>query len=281
MHLAFDPLRFCRQAIRILRVREPRPSVASLLKCWLAIKFARKEDPLTVRLGSLLLSGPNQRELHYLFEEVFVREEYLVRLATNSAPVIVDCGANIGFAMLYFKLHYPGAHITSFEPNPSCFEHLQRHIVENQLRDVTAVQAACGLSNGEISFFCSPGFSPASSIHASRANGEQEIKVKLVKLSDYITGPVDLFKLDVEGAESGILQDLVSTGKIVNIQRMIIEYHHRIGGAKPELSHFLESIEDAGFTYDIAANINSRARFSDSFQDVMIYAIRRGVRNMA
>ena len=136
------------------------------------------------------------------------------------------------------------------------------------------MQAACGSSDGEVSFFSSPGFSPVGSIHASRANGAQEIKVRLVKLSDYITGAVDLLKLDVEGAEFDIMQDLVSTGKIAGIQRMIIEYHHRIGGAKPELNRFLKLIEDAGFTYDLSAHIDRQKRFTGSFQDVMIYASR-------
>lgn len=188
--------------------------------------------------------------------------------------MIVDCGANIGFATLYFKLHHPGARITTFEPDPSCFGHLQRHIADNHLQDVTAVQAACGQSNGETSFFSSPGFSPAGSIHASRANGAQEIKVRLVRLSDYITGPVDLLKLDVEGAEQGVMHDLISTGKIASVRSMVIEYHHRIGGMKPELGPFLKGIEDAGFTYDIVAGLKPRARFTGAFQDVMIYASR-------
>lgn len=274
--MSLDPFRLLRHAARAMRVRKPLPSRAALLRSTLAICFARSGGPASVRLGPLRLFAPSRDELRHLFDEIFIHEEYLLPLGPDagSTPVILDCGANIGFATLYLKLHHPGARITSFEPNPACFALLQRHIAENRLAEVTALQAACGPGEGEISFFSSPGFSPTGSIHASRGGGAQEIKVRLVRLSDHITSPVDLLKLDIEGAEQGVLDDLVSSGKIASIRRMVIEYHHRIGGSAPALGTFLRQIEDAGFTYDIAAPLKPTARFSGTFQDVMIYASR-------
>ncbi|MBI3877337.1 MAG: FkbM family methyltransferase [Verrucomicrobia bacterium] len=273
MSALLSPVRFLRDARRILRLKDAPPGAGALFKCWLSLQFAPQDGPLSARLGPLTLHAHNREELSFLFEEVFVKQDYLVPL-DRPDPVIVDCGANLGFATLYFKLSWPGARIMCFEPNPSCFQHLERHVTENGLKDVTLVQAACGKSAGEISFFVNPGFSPLSSIHGSRSAGAQEIKVKLVKLSDYITGDVDLFKLDVEGAEWDIMDDLIATGKIARIQRMAIEYHHRIGGAKPELSRFLKMIEDAGFTYDIEAFVSQRKKFTGAFQDMMILASR-------
>lgn len=271
------PFQFIRDARRVLRLPDARPDAWAHFRCWVSQRFAASKDsaPVRAQLGDLVLHAHNHEELSFLFEEVFLRQDYKINLPTGD-PVIIDCGANIGFATVYLKQHYPAARITCFEPNPSCFKLLQQHITENHLTNITAHQVACGNQNGEISFFVSPGFSPLSSMFGSRAKDAQEIKVRLVKLSDYLTGPVDLFKLDVEGAEWGIFEDLIASGKLALIQRMIIEYHHRIGGAKPELSRFLKLIEDAGFTYDIEAFISPLRKFSGAFQDVMIYASRPG-----
>ncbi len=52
------------------------------------------------------------------------------------------------------------------------------------------------------------------------------IKVKTVKLSTYIHKPVDLLKIDTEGAELEILQDLYHTSKKFNlIKNIVLEYH--------------------------------------------------------
>ena len=276
MSSLLSPFQFFRDARRMLRIWEPRPDAWSHLRCWLSLQFAAGQTgPLRARLGELVLHAHNHEELAFLFEEVFVRQEYRIVLP-KADPVIIDCGANIGFATLYLKQHYPAARITCFEPNPGCFALLQRHITENHLTHVTAHQVACGRENGEIPFFILPGFSPLSSMFGSRSKDAQEIKVRLVRLSDYLTGPVDLLKLDVEGAEWGIFEDLIASGKLALIERMIIEYHHRIGGAPAELSRFLQLLEKAGFTYDIEAAISPFQKFSGAFQDVMIYASRPG-----
>ena len=57
-------------------------------------------------------------------EEIFRREQY--RFETDApAPFIVDCGANIGMATLYFKSLYPDATVLAFEPDPAAFACLQ------------------------------------------------------------------------------------------------------------------------------------------------------------
>jgi FkbM family methyltransferase len=44
------------------------------------------------------------------------------------------------------------------------------------------------------------------------------ITVRSGKLSDYITGPVDYLKIDVEGAEDTVMQDLMQSGKLRQVQ---------------------------------------------------------------
>ncbi len=109
---------------------------------------------------------------------------------------------------------------------------------------------------------------------ASRLATEgREISVKAGLLSEYIDGPVDLLKLDIEGSEFDVMQELAARGKIAHIARMIIEYHHRIGNESSRLASFLELLEDAGFEYYIDARLDPLATESD-FQNIHIGAHR-------
>ena len=68
-----------------------------------------------------------------------------------------------------------------------------------------------------------------------------------------IEAPVDLLKLDVEGSEFDVMLDLKNTGKISQISRMIIEYHHKIDDKPSCMSRFLSLLEEEGFEYHIDA----------------------------
>lgn len=49
-----------------------------------------------------LVSAHDYKTLHYLFKEIFISNEYYFNPRTKE-PIILDCGANIGMASLYFK----------------------------------------------------------------------------------------------------------------------------------------------------------------------------------
>ena len=71
------------------------------------------------------------------------------------------------------------------------------------------------------------------------------------KLSDFIEGPVDLLKLDVEGAEHRILRDLLSSEKIQYIRHMVIEYHHHMGEQRSNwlVSSTISSMRDLNIRF--------------------------------
>jgi FkbM family methyltransferase len=121
--------------------------------------------------------------------------------ATDS-PVILDCDANIGLAMLFFKRLYPKARISCFEADPTTAAVLQKNVDQNHLTDVTGHNLMLSNEEGEHSFFIDDvaGSLTMSSIPDRHPNG-REIKVSSGRLSRFIERPVDLLKLDVEGAE--------------------------------------------------------------------------------
>src|ERR1035441_6582175 len=77
--------------------------------------------------------------------------------------------------------------------------------------------------------------------------------VRTVRLSDYITEDVDLLKLDVEGSEMAILEDLMAAGKLERVRQIIGEYHHHVKPDEDRLGEFLSLLERAGFGYHLCA----------------------------
>jgi FkbM family methyltransferase len=208
--------------------------------------------------------------VRYLYREIFARQYYHFVASTNS-PTILDCGANVGMASIYFKWLYPNSKIKAFEPDPATFGLLQRNLNRNRL-DVETYNCALWDENGELDFYVDtshPG-SLLMSTDASRLHVEA-IKVKSRKLSDFINGPIDFMKLDVEGAEHRVFNDLIQTGRLKNIRQMAIEYHHSSGQNQPCLAQFLHGLESSGFQYELHAS-RFPVTSNRGFQDILISA---------
>jgi len=209
-----------------------------------------------------------------LYREIFARQNYYFQ-SSQESPVILDCGANLGMATLYFKWLYPTAKIHAFEPDPTAFAMLERNVAQNHLTGVVLDNCALGHEDGTVQFFVdrnNPG-TLLMSTDASRLQGEA-IQVPGRKLSGFIQAEIDFLKLDVEGAEHQVLCDLVSNRKIHLIRQMVVEYHHRIVNQPSCLAGFLRLLEQAGFDYQLHATLRS-VTSRDTYQDILIGAYRR------
>lgn len=171
----------------------------------------------------------NKQEFDILKDEIFKQEIYKLDLQTDS-PIIFDLGSHIGLSILYFKFNYPNAQIIGFEPNPNIFPLLEENIYLNNLQDVELHNIALSDNNGVRDFyidnqydaFSTSGFTP------NAWNGKQSttsICVKTEKLSQYINSPIDLMKIDIEGAERGVLMELEDENKLRYIKNIIVESH--------------------------------------------------------
>ncbi len=202
-----------------------------------------------VRCGEFEIRVVSERSFRALHWEIFLKRVYHFE-TSNPSPVIVDCGGNIGMAMLYFKHTYPQARIVSFEPGKEPFTCLQENIERNQLENVTAHNVALGDRTGEVDFFSNPG--EGGDVESSTRAGAdhwEKSTVSCARLSDYIDEPVDYLKIDTEGAELAILEDLEEAGKLELIRAMGIEYHHHLEPHLDQFGRFLSILERAGFGY--------------------------------
>jgi FkbM family methyltransferase len=166
-----------------------------------------------------------------IYKHIFHDLQYDYHCARQD-PFIIDCGSNIGLSVIFFKTRCPQAKILCFEPDIHAFPILKYNIEYNNLQDVTLVNAAVTNVEGEIDFYGqihldSPDSRGNSIVEqwGSQREINKTIKVKAVKLSKYITSKVDLLKLNIEGAEQQVLEDLDNADKFSLIDTIFLEVH--------------------------------------------------------
>jgi FkbM family methyltransferase len=162
---------------------------------------------------------------------VFVGQEYDF-LVDREPQVIVDAGANIGLASVYFANKYPGAKIIAVEPERGNFELLQKNVAPYP--HVTPVHAALWNRNEEISLV-DPGLGDWGFMtEAGGTAGMPTLKPRhLVQaltidriMKDHQLERIDILKVDIEGAEKEVFSDTANW--LDRVDSIIIELHERL-----------------------------------------------------
>ena len=242
---------------------------------WWAIILKRIDlRKKSVNVAGYKVSFLSNWAFQYLFKEIFIDQEYHF-ITTNKCPLIIDCGSNIGMSILYFKLIYPSSRIIAFEPDLNSFLCLKKNIEQNNLQDVVVYNKAVSDSEGSIAFYFNSENPGALDMSIIQERMYKKIKeVDAVHLSRYISERVDFLKIDIEGAESDVIQELSNSGKLNYINQMVIEYHHHIVRDQDILSKILSILENGGFGYQISSQLE-RPLDHKIFQDIFIYAYQK------
>jgi FkbM family methyltransferase len=142
-------------------------------------------------------------------------------LPDNDQPVILDCGANIGYTVLNYKRQFPKAQITAFEPDPDFLPYLKNNLSRNGAEDVKIIEAAAWVLDGQASWYCE-GFD-GSRIVENGTSSDNVISVPTVDLAGYLDRDIDLLKVDIEGAEFSVIPYLGR--KLRKVKNILIECH--------------------------------------------------------
>jgi FkbM family methyltransferase len=199
----------------------------------------------------------------------------------NASPLIIDCGANLGMSIIYFKELYPAAKIIAFEADDYIFSFLQKNMGSFGCSDVELVNKAVWDCETELSFWPEGGAGGRVEVNAQSDHAYK--KVSAVRLKPYLQGNrVDFLKIDIEGAEYEVLKDCADS--LVNVERIFIEYHSMLS-KEQTLHEVLEIIHSAGFRYQIKGVFASRHPYVTINTNVgmdlqlSIYAYRDAISN--
>lgn len=196
-----------------------------------------------------LLTGPwtfgDRKSLNTVVDEILYRREYQFKSAHDS-PLVIDAGANFGLATYYVKRMHLAKRVICFEPSPICFQRLTANVAANRYEQVELHHAALGRETGEAQFHFSAE-SPLAGALAPRHSreGMSTATVPVRRLSDFLTEPVALLKLDIEGAEADVLEE--AADRLDMVEHLFCEVHPVEGQSPSLLARVLAVLERAGF----------------------------------
>lgn len=167
-----------------------------------------------------------------VFEQVFVDNEYDFHL-TDVPRCIVDAGANIGLASVYFASRLPQTRIIAIEPDPDNFRLLTMNTAPYP--NVEPILGALWNQNTLIRLVDpgvgSWGFTTRNLATVGKEEPEPAgVTTEGMTIDEIMTrfgvDRIDILKLDVEGAELEIFQD--ASAWIDQVDALIVELHDRI-----------------------------------------------------
>lgn len=269
--------RLIKTLMRIERLEVEKSLKSKIRATWYKVFFLKRYDSEN-RVATIV--GFEVRFLDYgsltnLFDELFLYNQYYF-VADNDSPYIVDCGSNIGMSIFYFHMLYPNSRIVAFEPGEEPYCCLEENVATNLLNSVTTYKAALANREGNIELYYDQDNvgSLRMSVERERMPPKQSRSVEAVLLSRHIDEEVDFLKMDIEGAELEVIEELSKADKLRYIKQMVIEYHHHVVRESDVFSRILKLLEDAGFGYQINGHLG-RPLMREQFQDIMVYAYRK------
>lgn len=209
---------------------------------------------ITVEAGGYRISAESkQRDLALILlgKEWEQRQTRLFESLLGPGMVFVDVGAHIGYYTLLGAHRVgPRGRVYAFEPAPANFRALKWNIRQNGISNVIAEPLAVAGRSGRAQFTVSETDSASHSLAGSLASG-QKMEVETTSLDEYFAGnevPVDVVKLDAEGAEPEILegmQQLLARNPAVVLFVEIYPRAMEALGSSPEV--FLARLQQLGF----------------------------------
>jgi FkbM family methyltransferase len=239
-------LKFARRAAGALyRQLKPSPEVAALRRLEAMAGSTARRTAGRIRLLDFDLEYADLPSFCPQFDEIFVKHG-LEFNATTPSPRILDCGANIGAASLFFKRRYPGARITAYEADPALYAMTKRNLERNGASDVDVVHAALWTSNGEVTFRAE-GSDSGMIDGLAGAVDAKGVTVPSLRMRDVLERErIDLLKLDIEGAEGAVLEDCAPV--LDRVSAMVIDLHE-FDPRERQSPRVFECLTRAGFVY--------------------------------
>jgi FkbM family methyltransferase len=146
-------------------------------------------------------------ELRYLGAQAEHQEMAIIRRFIKPTDICFDIGANIGYYSLV--LARLAREIHAFEPVPLIHHLLATNLLLNGISNVIANHSAVGEITGETSFHIAADSAYSGFRDTNLVSPAETICIPVTRLDDYCTtrrvSRVDFLKIDVEGAESLVL----------------------------------------------------------------------------
>lgn len=156
----------------------------------------------------------------------------MFKKVVKKGDIVVDLGANIGyFSLLAARLVGSEGKVYAFEPEPRNYSLLLKNMELNGYDNIVPVPKAVSNVSGTIRFFLHSKDTGAHTIYQP-LHGEREFKesieVQAVALDEFFKDkecPINVIKMDIEGAETAALLGMDRIISENENLKMFIEFH--------------------------------------------------------
>jgi FkbM family methyltransferase len=213
---------------------------------------------LLARRDSLQLRLITDEECN-MIGEIFLEGCYDLRLPGEWH--VIDIGANVGMAALFFAQQPWCKHVTSFEPFASTADAFAANLALNPdvATKITLVRQAVGETTAELHVHYDPNLRGSMSVtgigawRGPPAAGAERVTIQLAPATTALApafaalGPCRLLgKIDCEGSEYGIFRELESSGALDQFSAFVIEWH----GSGPD--EIVRTLQRLGFAVHVS-----------------------------
>ena len=214
---------------------------------------AVNQPPVANVANKFSIEYTNYEEFDGINAEIFIGQDYpwTPDLTKTPKPTIIDLGGHIGMSVAYWKDKAPDAQITVVEANPQTADILKRNIVRNDFKDVRVIDGAATDKTGTVDLYKPKegvdfrwgDFVGGRPVDETKYN---KIQVPAIKLSELITGPVDVLKVDIEGSELAAMKE--AEGKLSNVQEIFMEFHNDPANPENSYDEMMALLKRQGFS---------------------------------
>lgn len=164
----------------------------------------------------------------WVYKQIFIDTEYKFTVV-KQPKIIIDAGANIGLASIYFSQMFPDAKIIALEPELSNFTLLLENV--KKYKNILPIQAALWSHNTKINI-CNSGHGEWGFMTYDKQvediKVEHEVEAFSVDqlIDKFALDRIDILKIDIEGAELEVFNDTKLW--LEKVDSLIVELHDRM-----------------------------------------------------
>ena len=168
---------------------------------------------LKTPLGRVEVTLADRHDLLTL-NEIFCRRDY----GSTAHRTVVDIGANVGFASLFFLTRGQQTRVWAFEPDPANVERFRENLSGFEDRYTLLEVAVTAVETSTVRFVTAGRYGHVAGV------SEVGIDVPAISIARAVrdiartAGPIDLVKIDTEGTESELLAAIPPDASIREIR---------------------------------------------------------------
>jgi len=170
---------------------------------------------------------PDSLFMRNMLLHIFKGKDYPIFSLPDYFPkVIFDIGANIGATTLYFNSYFPNSQIYCYEPSQKNYRYLKENT--KNFENIKSYPYGLYDESCKLPLYFGKGQSAQDSIVKSNETSEDNEIITLVRVSEELIRQcitkISILKIDTEGCEVPILQDLFKKEDL-EVDITYIEYH--------------------------------------------------------